>query len=171
MRDDDEAFAAFVDGEYLRLVRSLLLFCGERDMAEDLAQEAFARAHQRWPSVSQRRDPTAWLYTVAFNLARSKFRRRAAERRAYARHGPTPPVTSDPARSDVLVVREAVTRLPPRQREVLIHRYFLGWSVAETAALIGVSENAVKAAAHKAIRSLRASLDVPAATREGTDRA
>lgn len=171
MRDDQEAFAAFVDGEYLRLVRSLLLFCGERGLAEDLAQEAFARAHQRWRSVSQVSDPTAWLYTVAFNLARSKFRRRAAERRAYARHGPTPPATSDPARSDVLVVREAVTRLPARQREVLIHRYFLGRSVAETATLIGVSENAVKAAAHKAIRSLRASLGVSAGTREGTDHA
>lgn len=87
------------------------------------------------------------------------------------RNGPTPTATNDPARSDVLVVREAVTALPSRQREVLIHRYFLGRSVAETATLIGVSENAVKAAAHKAIRSLRTSFDVSAGTREGIDHA
>lgn len=171
LADVERGFESFVQREYLRMVRALFLYCGDRATAEDLAQEAFARAHTRWRSVGRMSNPSAWLYTVGFNLARSRFRRRAAERRAYARHGPTPPAVDESGRAEILAVREAVTALPPRQREVLIHRYFLGRSVAETAESVGVSEGAVKTATHKAIRSLRDPLGAPAEAQEGTEHA
>jgi RNA polymerase sigma-70 factor (ECF subfamily) len=65
-----------------RLVGALALHCGDRGTAEELAQEALARAWQRWTQVQQMQNPSAWIYRVAFNLATSWFRRRAAETRA-----------------------------------------------------------------------------------------
>jgi RNA polymerase sigma-70 factor (ECF subfamily) len=155
---DDEAFRAFVDREYRPLVRALTLYVGSDALAEELAQDAFARAYQRWRKVATMDRPGAWVRTVAFNLARSGFRRRAAEFRAYARHGAAPTATPSSDVADGVAVREAVTHLPDRQREVLIHRYFLGASVAETADAVGISENAVKAAAFKGIDNLRRTL-------------
>lgn len=57
--------------------------------------------------------------------------------------------------ADAMTVRDAVRQLPARQREVLIHRYFLGATVAETAETVGISDNAVKSATFKAIENLR----------------
>jgi len=152
---DEPAFRSFVEQEYTRLVRALTLFCGDVGVAEELAQDAFARAFQRWGHVAAMERPGAWVRTVAFNLARSRFRRGAAERRALARHGAAPTMEAATEVADGIAVREAVAALPSRQREVLIHRYFLGASVAETAADVGISENAVKSAAFKGIENLR----------------
>ena len=67
-------------------------------MAEDLTQEALARAWERWTQVQQARNPSAWIYRVAFNLAASWFRRRAAEVRARQRSMPTSPVVPEGTR-------------------------------------------------------------------------
>jgi len=168
----DAAFRDFVDREYAPLVRGLALYCGDRAVAEELAQDAFARAYQRWSKVSSMARPGAWVRTVAFNLARSRFRRKGAERRAYARHGAGPSAAPAVETADVLTVREAVRALPDRQREVLIHRYFLGASVAETAEAVGVSDNAVKSATFKGIENLRRQLgDDVTAIEEGAHHA
>ena len=77
--------ATFCEALSRRLVGSLVLFCGDRMVAEELAQEALARALERWAQVSVMMSPEAWVYRTAFNLARSAHRRRAAERRALKR--------------------------------------------------------------------------------------
>jgi RNA polymerase sigma-70 factor (sigma-E family) len=155
MSVDRAGFEAFVDREYPQLVRALALYCGDLGVAEELAQDAFARAYQRWGRVGRYERPDAWVHRVAFNLARSWFRRRYAERRAYARHGPGAHQLDEPDGADTHAVRAAVVALPDRQREAIVHRYFLGRSVAETAEILGVSDGAVKAATFKAIRNLR----------------
>ncbi|MDQ1519742.1 MAG: hypothetical protein QOI55_815 [Actinomycetota bacterium] len=137
-----------------RLVGSLVLYCDDRGVAEDLAQEALARAVERWERVSAMSSPEAWVYRVAFNLARSRFRRRAAERRATHRMAPVPPVAPDDV-ATAIAVRAAVRALPPRQRAVVIARFYGGLSVQETAAALGCAEGTVKATTHQAIRNLR----------------
>lgn len=155
----DEGFTRFVDEEYDTLRRALALYCGDVEVARELTQDAFARAYERWPRVRQMDRPGAWVQTVGFNLARSWFRRRQAERRAHGRHGPDPEaVATDVA--DGLSVRSAVAALPPRQREAIVLRYFLGRSVAETAVTLGIAETAVRAATFKGIDRLRTHLDV-----------
>jgi RNA polymerase sigma-70 factor (sigma-E family) len=171
MSGDRASFEAFVDREYPPLVRALALYCGDLGVAEELAQDAFARAYQRWRRVGRHDRPDAWVHRVAFNLARSWFRRRYAERRAYARHGPAPQHLDAPEIADAQAVRAAVLALPDRQREVIVHRYFLGRSVAETAEALGVSDGAVKAATFKAIRNLQGELGSVLDTDEEVDHA
>lgn len=140
-----------------RLVSSLALHCGDRDVAAELAQEALARLWERWPSLTAVQSPEAWTYRVAFNLAASRYRRRAAERRAMARAGANrPPAPPEPA--DALAVRAAVLGLPPRQRAVVVLRYYADLTVDDVAAVVGCAPGTVKSLTSRAVAALRRSL-------------
>jgi RNA polymerase sigma-70 factor (ECF subfamily) len=151
-----DALVAFCCREHPRLVGTLSLFCGDAAVAEELAQEALYRACRDWAKVSTMPAPGAWVHRVAINLANSTHRRRRVERRAIQtnqaihRHEN---VTSDPGTA--IAVRQAVAALPPRQRAAVALRHFAGYSVAETAELLGVSEGAVKQLTHRAAATLR----------------
>jgi RNA polymerase sigma-70 factor (ECF subfamily) len=127
-------------------------------VAEELAQEALIRLWTRWDAVSSKGAPDPWLWTVAMNLARSKRRRRAAERRAQVRAGPASTTHTDPATADAVAVREAVAALPERQREAITLRYFVGLSILETAEVMGTAEGTVGAHTNKALAILRDAL-------------
>lgn len=137
-----------------RLVGALTLATGDRGVGEELAQEALVRAWQRWPEVGSLDSPEAWTFRVGFNLAGSWRRRRSAERRAVRRNGHRV-AHHDPDVAEVEAVRQAVAALPPRQREVVVARFYLGHDVAGTAALLGCAEGTVKAATSHALAGLR----------------
>lgn len=138
-----------------RLVAALTHHFGDRWLAEELAQEALVRACDRWPRVRQLDSPTGWAFRVGANLGTSRFRRRAAERRARARHGPPVQVHRDPDAADRLAVAEALTELAEQQREIVVLRYYLGLSARQVAEMVGSTEGAVRVAAHRAIARLR----------------
>ncbi|MCA1782120.1 MAG: RNA polymerase sigma factor [Dermatophilaceae bacterium] len=142
-----------------RLVAALAHYCGDVHVAEELVQEALVRACQRWPHVSQLSSPEGWTYRVAVNLANSRLRRQRAERRAYARHGPTEPLASPVAVEDQRAVDAALRSLTDRQREVVILRFLLDLSVEQTAQLLGRRPGAVRALTHRAITRLRSLID------------
>lgn len=144
---------AFCEREHPRLVGALTLYCGDPLLAQELAQETLVRVCQRWERVRLLRSPPAWAHRVALNLANSWFRRRAAESRALVRHGPEPSVP--PVSPDGVAMRDAVSRLPPPQRQVLVLRFFLGHSAREVAALTGRSPGAVRVLTHRAVTRLR----------------
>lgn len=151
--------ASFCEAEYPRLVGSLSLYCGRADLAEDLAQEALERACMRWEQVEAMDHPGAWVHRVAINLTNSRFRRFAAERRAYCRHGPSRdsyPATDVAAAQEV---RQAVADLPPRTRAAVVLRYFADMSVGEAAEAMGCAEGTVRSLTHKGLATLRAHLD------------
>jgi RNA polymerase sigma-70 factor (ECF subfamily) len=153
MRHDAEAFCDEVGP---RLVGSLTLYLGDRGVAEEVAQEALARAWERWDEVSQMASPEAWTFRVATNLARSWFRRRGAERRARARlHGHPADLVLRDDMGEAIAVRRALAALPQRQRAAVVARYFLGLSVAEAAVALGVAEGTIKAATHQGLANLR----------------
>jgi RNA polymerase sigma-70 factor, ECF subfamily len=157
----DLGLAQLCEREHPVLVGALGLYLGDRDEAEDIAQEALIRLVQRWP-LEGIDNPGAWVMRVAFNLATSSFRRRSIQRRAADRirqHREAP--SSDPA--DVLAVRRAVLDLPERQRRAVILRYFADLSVRDTAEFMQCPANTVKTLVHQAIRTLRrAGLEVDA---------
>lgn len=146
--------AVFCDDIRGRLVQALTLYCGNRQVGEELAQEALARVWERWPKVAAMEAPEAWTFRVGMNLANSAFRRRMAERRALARSG-TAGGAPEPDVASAAAVREAVAALPPRQRAVIIARYFLDHSVDETASLLGCAPGTVKATTSHALAALR----------------
>jgi RNA polymerase sigma-70 factor (sigma-E family) len=159
---DEDPRAAFVRREHPRLVGALSLYCGDLDVAEEVAQEALARACRDWSRLAGMRSPGAWTHRVAINLANSWYRRRSAEQRARARHGPSDDGVGREADSaDVLAVRQAVAALPRRQRAAVVLRYFSDLPVTEVADALGCAEGTVKALTHKGIANLRRQLDDP----------
>ncbi len=151
---DDEP-AAFCRAIRDRLVGSLTLFCGDRAVAEELAQEALVRAWERWDRVGTMASPEAWTYRTAFNLASSWGRRRSAERRAHRRLGPSDPLAVTPDTPTIEAVRDAVGALPPKQRAAVVCRFYLTMTVAETAETLGCAQGTVKSATHQALANLR----------------
>ena len=126
---------AFCRGLYPKLVGSLRLAFGAQVPAEDLAQDALVRTLERWDTVEAMEHPEAWCYRVAFNLARSAFRRRGAEARATARlDGRREAAAGAPEPADTLAVRNALAELPRRQRQAIVLRYFAVLTVVLVAA-------------------------------------
>jgi len=151
-RLDQEAFVLALRAG---LVGSLVLFCGDRGVGEELAQDALARALERWGQVGKLASRETWTYRTGFNLARSWARRRSAERRAYARLAVDTPVLPDTATA--VAVRLAIATLPVRQRAALVARYYADLSIDESAEVLGCAPGTVKALVHQGIEGLRRS--------------
>src|SRR5262249_2553490 len=133
--------------EYGRLVGALRLVCASGTDAEDLAQEAMVRACLHWKRVRDMERPAGWLYATAFNLVRRRGRRREP-------HGVFPQ-SGDPSPFERLDLVEALRQLPLSQRKAVVLRYVLGYTTAEAAALLDVSEGALRALVHRGCVALR----------------
>ncbi len=161
----DEELAGFCRREHRRLVAALSLVCGSVPLAEDLAQETFARVCKDWNRIRTMESPIGYTHRIGLNLARSTFRRKAIERRVMARLGGDDTWT-DPDGASAIAVREALQSLREEQRRVLVLRHFLGYSVAETADLLSMPVGTVKTHAARGLAHLRELLGTPV-TAEG----
>jgi RNA polymerase sigma-70 factor (sigma-E family) len=156
-----------------RLIGSLVLQTGDRARAEDVAQEALARAWLRWGEVAAMGNPDGWVFTVAFNLARDGQRRRASEARANLRSvSGTDTVDTDADVADRVALERALREMPHRQRSVIALRYYAGMSVSETAQVMGCAEGTVKSLTSAAVQKLRTILhiDLPVDETKGATR-
>lgn len=155
-----------------RLVGTLTLMYGDQHLAEELAQEALARAWSHWRKLATLDGgaASAWTYRVAINLGRSWLRRRITERHALARAGSqTAKAHTDPDSGDAVAVRRAVAALPVRQRTALALRYYADLPVIEVAELMGCAPGTVKSLTSQAMAALRKELDAEEAqAHEGT---
>jgi RNA polymerase sigma-70 factor (sigma-E family) len=146
-------FDAFVRAESDALIRSAYLLTGDRQHAEDLVQTALARAVPRWHKID---DPRAYVYRVLYTQFVSWLRRRRIRvvetltADLPERHAPA---AGDPELS--LVLRQALGRLTPRQRAVLVLRFYEDHSEAETAARLGCRIGTVKSQTRHALERLR----------------
>ena len=169
----DDELAQFCRREHGRLLAALVLVCGSRSTAEDLAQETLARVCRDWSRIRQMDAPGAYAHRIGLNLASSAFRRRSAERRARQRLGSSQEAGIPEQDSEAaMVVRSALQQLRPEQRRVIVLRYFLDYSVADTAALLAMPEGSVKTHAQRGLVALRALLGSPVTVDElAVDRA
>ncbi len=132
---------------------------GSRGLGEDLAQEAFAQAAQRWPEISQLDRPGAWVRRVAINMAISRRRRFSAEARALLRLDRPQQHDLSEHRFGRSTLWEAVDRLSPRQRAVIALKYLEERTVAEIADILEISVSATTSHLHAARRSLATDLE------------
>jgi len=153
----EQELAEFCRAQHRRLVGALSLYCGDRDLAEELAQEAIVKVVSHWGTVRRLDSPTGWAYRVAINLANSHLRRRLAERRATRRLSYRQRTVADePDTPTALAVRAAIAELPKRLRAVVVLRFFADLSVREVSELLGYPEGTVKTLTAKALAALRA---------------
>jgi RNA polymerase sigma factor (sigma-70 family) len=153
----DDDLAVFCRAEHRRLVGVLSLYCRDRHVAEELAQDTIVRIIGDWGRVRQLDSPSAWAHRVAINLANSHLRRRLAERRALRRLSNRPRVEQhDPDTSTAVAVRAAVAGLPRRERAVVVLRFFADFSVRDVADLLGMPEGTVKTLTARALAGMRA---------------
>jgi RNA polymerase sigma-70 factor (ECF subfamily) len=144
-------FADAFDDLYESAYQHAFKLLGNRQEAEDVAQEACTRACLRWRRLE---NPAAWVTHVATNLVFDRFRRkRVAERHAALVRGAAYAV-ADPH----FDLYHALAQLPKRQREVVALRYLADFSEAQTAAALGCAPGTVKAHAARGLRALRESL-------------
>ncbi|MER5939107.1 SigE family RNA polymerase sigma factor [Streptomyces sp. NPDC001928] len=147
---------AFVEGRRTALFRSAYLLCGNRDEAEDLVQTTLvkvvlgARRHPRLDNLDAYARKTL---VNTFIAARRRFWRRE---QAY---GELPDVPERSVDSDTgVMVRAALAQLAPKQRAVLVLRYWEDLSVADTAELLGMRESTVKSHTARGLAALRAAV-------------
>ena len=144
----------------LALVRLAVLLVDELPLAEDIVQEAFAELHARWSRLADPHKALAYLRTSVVNRSRSALRRRRTARAYVPPHDP--PLDSPEAdlvlAEDQREVLAAVRRLPERQRQVLVLRYWSDLSEAEIAAALGITRGTVKSTASRALDALQRTL-------------
>jgi len=154
----EDSFRDYVAARLVGLSRAAYLLTGDRHLAEDLVQQALVRVASRWERIAASGDPDAYVRRVLYTQHVSWWRRRrAVVDRPHAQ--PPERAVADPAHATdtELTVRQALRRLSPRQRAVLVLRYFEDLTEAQTAEVLGCAVGTVKSTAREALARLRAS--------------
>jgi RNA polymerase sigma-70 factor (sigma-E family) len=137
-----------------RLMRTAVLLTGSREAGQDLLQTALERLLRHWHRLDG--DPEGYLRRTLYNLAADGFRRQGRLQRKLLLLRAAPPPADPIAEVDL---RDALVRLllqlPPRQRAVLVLRYWEQLTEAETADVLGWPEGTVKSATSRGLRRLR----------------
>lgn len=150
---NESMFSELYRGHALGLTRLAFIMVGDPQTAEDVVQEAFLGLYRRWSSLRERDKALVYVRSAVLNGCRSALRRRRL------------PFLSGPAHvwsaeAEVMVgedrreVLEALQRLPLRQKEALILRYFLDLSEEEIAAAMRISKGTVKSTTSRAVAAL-----------------
>jgi RNA polymerase sigma-70 factor (ECF subfamily) len=148
----EQSFEWFYAQHRNAIGRALAITLRDDTLAADALDEAMTRAYQRWQEVSTTDNPAGWVYRVALNWARSFLRKvTRAGRGPRAMELVSTAPTFDPD------IDRALRELTIDQRAVIVCRYFIGYSEAETAAVLGIRPGTAKSRHSRAIATLRAS--------------
>jgi len=153
------ALEVVLEQQWMPLVRLAALLADDADAARDIVQDCYEAVWRLQPKVDDAEHFIAYLRKAVLNRARSRGRRLRTVRRFLAQT--RPPADAPPADRALLVAERQrellghIERLPTRQREVIVLRYYCDLSEVDTAAAAGISVGTVKSAAHRAIATLR----------------
>ena len=156
-------FEEYAGSAWSSLYRYAYLLAGNHADAEDLAQQTLVKAHRSWSRVEASDSPTAYLRRMLTNTYLSEHRPRKRRLEVLTEAPPEPGSPAGGGPEDRMVLWPHVKSLPPRQRAVVVLRYYEGLSEQEIADVLGCSRGTVKSTAHHALRALRTVL----ATDEG----
>ncbi|MEU0937850.1 MULTISPECIES: SigE family RNA polymerase sigma factor [unclassified Embleya] len=149
-------FLEFANACSGRLFRTAWLLCGDWHLAEDLVQTTLGKLYRAWKRVSRADSPEAYARTVLTRTYLSHRRRLSSTEQPYA----DLPEGSGPEEDQALrlTLLKSLSELPPKDRAVLVLRYWEDLSVEQTARQMGVSEGAVRSRSMRALEKLRSVL-------------
>jgi RNA polymerase sigma-70 factor, ECF subfamily len=149
LRQDD--FATFYRVNRPEVARAVTATIGDRDLAEEATDEAFARAYARWRNVSKADNPNGWVYRVALNWSVDQLRHRRRGR-LRTRSMPAGPVIDPEPIPEVIA---ALAGLSTDHRAVVVLRVWLDWSETEVASALNIPRGTVKSRLARALEQLR----------------
>jgi RNA polymerase sigma-70 factor (sigma-E family) len=149
----DAEFSEFVHASWPALYRTAYLLLGDRGLAEDLVQTALAKTYASWGKVRELDAARGYARTTLANTASSWFRKKS-----WRNEHPTERLQEQAYDDDPSVrpaIMYALAQLPPRQRAVVVLRFYDDLSVADTAHALGCAEGTVKSQTSDALAALR----------------
>lgn len=149
----DDGFRQFVEVRYGELLRTAYLLTGTQHAAEDLLQTSLLKLMSKWKDLDE---PMAYLYRIMVNQRTSLWRQIGSREMltdVLPAHSITPDTTDNIVQRDELLT--ALDRLPAKTRSVLVLRYWLDVSEADTAEMLGCSVGSVKSQASRGLAKLR----------------
>ncbi|MCW2780442.1 MAG: SigE family polymerase sigma factor [Marmoricola sp.] len=155
----DADFEAWMVARHGALLRTAYLLTGDSHSAEDLVQTSLAKLYLAWDRVQDREHIDAYARRILVNEHRSGWRRPWRKREVVSEQVPErgAPAAEYDGESDALW--DFVSTLPPKQRAVIVLRYYEQLSEAETADVLGVSVGTIKSQASRALATLRSRVD------------
>lgn len=154
-------FTDLYEKHFSELAAQICAYLGDATEAQDLVQEAFLRAWQRWDKVGGYEEPVAWVRRVAWNLATSRHRRNQVARKFLQKS--SAPELAPAASPDHVALVAALKQVPAKRRQALVMHYMADMTVNAIAAATGAKEGTVKSWLHRGRKELAALLtDGPA---------
>jgi RNA polymerase sigma-70 factor (sigma-E family) len=151
----EAAVAALYQASAVGLIRLAYVMLDDLPSAEDVVQEAFCGLYRRWDRLKDADSAMFYVRASVLNGCRSVLRRRAVRRRFSADQPPAVSaeavVLSGEEREEVI---RAVARLPHRQREALVLRFYLDLPDEQIARVMGIRQGTVRSTAHRALEAL-----------------
>jgi RNA polymerase sigma-70 factor (sigma-E family) len=154
---EETLFGEYAAQRLAPLRRLGFLVCGDWHLAEDAVSTVMAKLYASWPSISRNDNVDAYVRRMLIRAIVDERRRpwRRETPAEYPLSPPQPRTSGADTLDDRMVLREALSRMPPRRRAVLVLRYFEELSVEETAAAMGCSTGTVKSQTARALAALR----------------
>jgi RNA polymerase sigma-70 factor (sigma-E family) len=162
---EEQGFREFAVTHAASLRRTAFLFCGDWHTAEDLMQASLMKLYQAWHRVQQQDHVAAYARKILLRTWLDEKRR--PWRRVEQRDGEMPELADSDADPELVssrlwareLVGKALLKVPPRQRAVLVLRYFEDLSVTDVAAVMGCTEGTVKSQTARGLVALRVAVD------------
>lgn len=159
MKADDEAeFRNFAAANMRGLRRTAFLLCGDWHHADDVVQNVLTKLYRNWTRIQRHERVDAYVRTMVVRATFDRRRRLFWSRELTTAQMPETLVDDDAHVEDRMVLFAALDRMPPRQRAVLVLRFFNDLDVAETASIFGCTTGTVKSQTARGLSSLRALL-------------
>lgn len=156
MRAADEAeFKAYAAARMRDLRRTAFLLCGDWHHADDVVQTVFTKLYINWDKVQRHDRLDGYVHTMLVRATFDRRRRLSWRRELSSAQPPETPTATAASVEDRLVLVEALAKMPPRQRAVVVLRFWQDLDVTETAHLLGCTEGTVKSQSARGLAKLR----------------
>jgi RNA polymerase sigma-70 factor (sigma-E family) len=152
--ESDEEFRNFMRGRWSAMVRLAYTLTGDQGHAEDITQAAFTKAYASWSRVRRAGDPDAYVRAIVIHENSKRFRKQRVREDLRAAV-PELGIDADDSLAERMTLREALDQLGPRQRAVIVLRFWLDMSEAATAKALNCSAGTVKSQTSRALATLR----------------